>query len=553
MSNLAIYARKSTESEDRQVLSIDSQIQELKEFAVRQGLGIPVVLTESKSAKSPGRPIFNDLLARINKGELDSVLCWKIDRLARNPVDGGALIWAMEERKLHTIYTPQTTFRNSGNDKFWMQMEFGMAKKYVDDLSENVKRGLRAKIAQGWLPCVPPLGYLNDRELKRIIKDPVRFPLVRQMWDLLLSGNYTPHAIARIASDKWGLTTRRFKKIGGGPVAYSAVYKIFCNPFYYGTIIYNGQSYNGAHAPMIAFDEFEYAQELLGRRIKPRPQSQSFAYTGLIACGECGAMVTAENKIQRHGHRYTYYHCSKRKRSVRCSQRVIELKQLEEQIVGFLESLTISKEIRDWAFNVLADLDRYDQVTLDAQIKSMNNKVDSITRQLDELLNLKLRELLTDEDYTRKREELRDEQSRLKDKLQKGPHGRCISAPAVFDLAFRAASAFKKGGPRTRRSILHDVGSNLTLKDKILSIKAHKPFEVVRSAVAACPHQIHGFEPGVSGEHKAKDGCQSHDFVDWWGVVSEVRTLCQQNHYEFTFSSLPWRRTGDNLINKKQG
>ncbi|MBK7143570.1 MAG: recombinase family protein [bacterium] len=149
MPQIAIYARKSTESEDRQVLSIDSQIKELQEFAAREKLGKVVVFTESKSAKAPGRPAFNELLKRVSKGEFDRLVCWKLDRLARNPVDGGAVIWAVEEGKIQHIYTPQRRFDNSGNDKFWMQLEFGMAKKYVDDLSDNVKRGLRAKVAQG--------------------------------------------------------------------------------------------------------------------------------------------------------------------------------------------------------------------------------------------------------------------------------------------------------------------------------------------------------------------------------------------------------------------
>ncbi|MBK7143571.1 MAG: recombinase zinc beta ribbon domain-containing protein [bacterium] len=164
----------------------------------------------------------------------------------------------------------------------------------------------------------PPLGYLNDLITKQVVKDPVRFPLIRNMWDLLLTGEHTPNAIVTIATDEWGLTTRQFKHVGGGPVAYSTVYSIFGNPFYYGKFLWNGELVDGAHEPMITFNEFERAQYLMGRRTQPRPKQKFFAYTGLINCGECGAAVTAENKVNRYGSKYTYYHCTKRKRGTYC-------------------------------------------------------------------------------------------------------------------------------------------------------------------------------------------------------------------------------------------
>jgi len=98
-----IYARKSTESEDRQVLSIDSRIKELKDWARRSNLQIAETISESKSAKAPGRPGFNSLMQKIYKGKANGILCWKLDRLARNPLDGGSLIWAVEEGKVQQI------------------------------------------------------------------------------------------------------------------------------------------------------------------------------------------------------------------------------------------------------------------------------------------------------------------------------------------------------------------------------------------------------------------------------------------------------------------
>ena len=232
MPTYVIYARKSTESEDRQVLSIESQIRELTDHAHARGFSVARVLSESRSAKAPGREIFGKLMDEVSRGNVDGVICWKLDRLARNPIDGGTLIWALEEQKLKEIVTPHRTFTNTGDNKFWMQLEFGMAKKYVDDLSQNVKRGNRAKLEQGWLPGIPPIGYMNDLATKTIVPDPDRFTLVRKMWDMLLAGR-TVKEIHGTANEVWGLRTRRYKRSGDRPLASSAVYKLFSNPFYF--------------------------------------------------------------------------------------------------------------------------------------------------------------------------------------------------------------------------------------------------------------------------------------------------------------------------------
>jgi site-specific DNA recombinase len=150
------YCRKSSEAEDRQILSIDSQVTELKRHAARKSIRILEVLTEAKSAKAPGRPVFNSMMERLYRGEADGILCWKLDRLARNPVDGGAIIWAMKQHGVRII-TPFQAYSQSEDNVVWMYLEFGMAQKYVDDLSKNVKRGLRAKAESGWIPGPTPL------------------------------------------------------------------------------------------------------------------------------------------------------------------------------------------------------------------------------------------------------------------------------------------------------------------------------------------------------------------------------------------------------------
>lgn len=158
-----IYARKSTESEDRQVASIGDQVSELRDLAARRGVTVSHVVEESMSAKKPGRPRFGEVLLGVQEDKVAGILCWKLDRLARNPVDGGSILWAMTERKLREIICPGRTYTSSGEDRLMMTIEFGMATKYVDDLSDNVKRGLASRVKRGWTMTMAPAGYLNDR------------------------------------------------------------------------------------------------------------------------------------------------------------------------------------------------------------------------------------------------------------------------------------------------------------------------------------------------------------------------------------------------------
>ena len=144
-----LYARKSTDDEERQILSIDAQRNELREYAAKQGLEIVFEFVESMTAKEPGRPIFNDMLRRVESGEADALLAWHPDRLARNSVDGGKIIWLVDTGKLTALKFPAFWFENTPQGKFVLNMAFGQSKYYVDALSENVRRGMREKIRRG--------------------------------------------------------------------------------------------------------------------------------------------------------------------------------------------------------------------------------------------------------------------------------------------------------------------------------------------------------------------------------------------------------------------
>ena len=193
-----LYARKSTESEDRQVLSIESQIHELKVLAEREGLQIVRIMQESRSAKQLGRPVFAEMIERIGRGEASGILCWKLDRLARNFIDGGQIIEMIQSGVLQHIRSFERSYYPEDN-VLLMAVELGMANQFSRDLAVNVKRGLRTKAQMGWYPVQPPLGYMNSKTNEKgsntILVDPERFRLVRKLWDLMLTGEYTPPAL----------------------------------------------------------------------------------------------------------------------------------------------------------------------------------------------------------------------------------------------------------------------------------------------------------------------------------------------------------------------
>ena len=281
MPGYFIYCRKSSEAEDRQVLSIESQTRELEQIAAKLSLPIMEILTESKSAKEPGRPVFNQMMQRLYRGEAAGIICWKLDRLARNPVDGGSVIWAIKQHGIR-VRTPAQSYAREDDNIMLMYIEFGMAQKYVDDLSKNVKRGLKTKAEKGWYPNTPPWGYLSNKVRltgeTNVVKDPERFPIVRQMWDLMLTGCYNPTEILTLANTKWGFRTRLARRQGGKELSRSAIYKLFARPFYYGWFEFPPGSdvwHKGNHEPMVTEAEYDRVQTLLGRSGNPRPRTMA--------------------------------------------------------------------------------------------------------------------------------------------------------------------------------------------------------------------------------------------------------------------------------------
>lgn len=474
-----LYCRKSTEAEDRQVLSIESQRRENERLVLPLIPDASIeVFEEAMSAKAPGRPIFNEMMRRIERGEAAGIIAWHPDRLARNSIDGGRIIYLLDTDKLKDLKFSTFTFENNPQGKFMLSIIFGYSKYYVDSLSENVRRGSRTKAENGWLPAMAPLGYMNDKVTGTIVPDPKRFPLVQEMWRLMHSGAYPPRRIWEIATQEWDFRTPQRKRIGGRPISLSAVYKILTRPFYAGIVEWHGKTYPGKHQPVVTIDQFENVQRLLGRPGKPRRQIHEFAFTGMIRCGDCGFMVTAENKTNRFGSKYSYYHCSRRRLDYRCQQPYVPVTAVEDQIIRFLEEITPPEEFHHWGMSKFKRLGNEQVQLASTKRLGLEQSEASVGRQLDNLTKLRLRDVIPDDEYLKQRGELEQERLKIAQSLQLVDRPVNWFEPARDLISFntQAASQFRTGSLQTKRLILEITGSNLLLVDGKLCIDAKKPF-----------------------------------------------------------------------------
>lgn len=231
-SKFFLYARKSTEDEDRQVMSIEAQLSELEQFAKREKIWIAERFIESKSAKAPGRVQFNKMVEKIyDSREPVGILAWHPDRLARNSVDGGQVIYLIDIHKIAALRFPTFWFEPTPQGLFMLQVAFGQSKYYSDNLSENVKRGMRQKLRRGEWLNIAPVGYVNNSKTRNIEPDPVKAKIIHAIYKEFAAGKHSLES-ARFRLSFFGLVSR-----SGTVLGKSAVQRILSNPVYTGRII----------------------------------------------------------------------------------------------------------------------------------------------------------------------------------------------------------------------------------------------------------------------------------------------------------------------------
>ena len=513
-----LYARKSSESEDRQIQSIDDQVNRLKQLGTSLNLNIKKIYTESKSAKKPNnRPVFDEMIKRIENGEADGILCWHLNRLTRNPIDSGKLSWLLQQRIIKSIQTIERQYLPDDNVLLF-NVETGQANQYILDLSRDTKRGMLKKLNAGWQTGVAPLGYLNDKENKTIIKDPERFNLVRKMWDLMLTGNYTPPKILDITNNEWGFKTRKFKRIGNCPLSRSGIYKIFTSLFYAGIIENAGIQYQGAHEQIITLEEYDRVQFLLGRKGKPRPKRHEFAFTGSIRCGVCGCLYTAETKrkLLKSGEirKHTYYHCTRKTTKIKCDQKYnIKTNDLDLMIEDEIKKYTILPEFLEWALEGL-NKKNDNEIENRTKIYEMQHKnLVKSQKELDELTRMRYRQLIDDETFIKEKNTLQIKITQMKESLRQTETRaekwielteKTFKFATYARVAFLRANKMGDAGLELKKEILLTIGKTPIIKNKKLIIEPNEWLVPIKNNYPALEAEYLRLEPTKTPLNKAK-------------------------------------------------
>lgn len=342
-----LYARKSTESEERQVLSIDSQIKEMLQLAERENLEVVTMKRESHSAKETGqRPIFNEIIEEIKLSKFNGILTWAPDRISRNAGDLGRIVDLMDSGQLQEIRTFGQRFSNNPNEKFLLMILGSQAKLENDNRGINVKRGLRTRVEMGLWPGVAPLGYLNQKLMDKkcqVIIDPLRAPAIKKMFEKVAFEHYSGRKVYNWLRHELNFYTR-----GNKPLTLGGIYRILDNPFYYGVFEHpkeSGNWYTGKHEPIITQELFEKAKAQLKRDQIVR-ENHEFSFTKLFTCGYCGSGISAEEKWKQlkdgtHA-RYIYYSCS-RARDRNCKNKYIREEDLITELLKILDKVNINE------------------------------------------------------------------------------------------------------------------------------------------------------------------------------------------------------------------
>lgn len=479
----AIYIRKSSESEDRQAKSIEDQLNELKELASKLELNVVKTFTESQSAKKVGRPVFNEMFKFVSGGKADAILVWKADRLARNPVDGGSVIYALGERQIKEIRSPYAVYTGTSNDKFMLSLEFGMSTKYSDDLSDNVTRGMKTTLEGGLYPNKAPLGYIDKGKGRKVI-DKKRSSFIKRAYEMRATGDYTYVDIQEIL-EKEGFRNKR-----GLPVSRTGISFILRHPFYAGYSNYGrrgGSKVHGtfqlAHEPIIPKSLFDKVQAL-GGDTAPKNQEKMlhfFLLRGKVYCSLCQEICYPE-LIKR---KYRYYRC----RTKGCPQKCVSEPEIDKYLQEELKHINFSD----------ADMEKI-RVIIKKKVhivsQSRRKKFSQLQKELTEvkgkminLLEERVGGSLDEETYR----ELQNQLTLRKESIKQTLAGFEVSDDEIikdvesfFELARSAYNSYKFFKEEKRAGILKRVLSNLYVSGDRFKVSLNDEFnEIYKTSLKA--------------------------------------------------------------------
>jgi site-specific DNA recombinase len=485
-----IYLRRSQDREDRQQLSIEKQDTQVKQVIARNNLSPIYLPPEERSAKFPGRPIFNDMMDRIENGEVRYIAVWMLSRLSRNPVDGGRVIWALDTGKLLAIYTPTRVYHNTPDDKMVLAIELALAKKNNDDLSVQVKEGFEAKRTHGQYPGPAPLGYLNAiiRPGERnIVPDTESAAKVIECFEMAATGLWTLDEVWKHSIDI-GLKSRK-----GKPISKQTLNDTLQRRLYTGVFKYGGDEWHqGSYEPLISVELFDKVQLAMGWVKKPSEKNPSttrgryYPYKGLFLCGSCKFNITAYTKPKTLASgvatEYSFYTCTKKSKKVDCKEPQIASVELEQDIKVSLTDYELTErdanECKAWI-----------QELFDSHIKKQNQYkplwlIDQQkARTALDVLDEKLEEgTITDERYkarAAKHEETLARTKRLINGTSSDAQAWLELSNEVFSRVVNMGDVFNDANDEERRELMKYIGSNWYLSNKKVALTPRKPLDAL--------------------------------------------------------------------------
>lgn len=414
-------------------------------------------------------------MTKILSGEADAVLCWKIDRLTRNPVDGGQIQWLLQKEKIKCITTFEKSYYPNDNVLI-MGIEQAMANQYIRELSVNVKRGNRAKLERGEWPNNAPFGYLNDKITKTIVVDPVRSPYVKRMVEIYLTGSYSFKEISNILYEE-GLRTRTERK-----VLKSHVQRILSSVFYTGLMERDGKYYEGKHTPLISKETFEKTQDVMHGRTRPRTQKLFFPLRGFLTCENCGCALTSSLKKGHH-----YYYCTGNREHCNEHKSYMRETYLYEKVSEILDTVVFTERKIELMYQAAKEKIETDTGYSDHILKSLQTQLEGLRTKESLLLDTFLAEQISKELYDSRVLSFHNERIALTKQLKDAEHNQpaLLLEPTkkVFLEASRAKNEFLEGNDTKKRNVLENLCWNLSLKEKTIhTVSLKSPYDVMRKA-----------------------------------------------------------------------
>jgi len=484
-----IYARVSSKDQEKEGYSIPAQLELLRGYAGAHGFDVLKEFTDVETAKAAGRTSFGEMIALLQKSKsCRTVLVEKTDRLYRNLKD-----WVtIEELGLEIHFVKENVILapdSRSSEKFMHGIKVLMAKNYIDNLSEETRKGMLEKARQGIWPSFAPLGYINvdgTNGKRTIVPDSNLAPVITRMFEQYATGKFSLKQMAKTARAD-GLAYRK----SGDMVPTSTVHKILRNRIYSGDFDFDGTMYHGAYEPVVSRELWDQVQAILDGRgaKKTRKVKEQFAFSGLITCGHCGCAMVGEIKKGR----YIYYHCTGFKG--KCPEPYTREEVLEERFTGLLKGIAFSDETLVWVRQALRESHRDERQFHDDAIAKLEREHLRLQDRIDAMYEDKLDGRIANDFFDTKATEMRAAQAAIIRDLgahQTANRSYIEEGVQLLELAHNAHALFESQPATEKRKLLDFVLSNCTWKGGDLTAKYRQPFDVLAVAVASERQQAGG-------------------------------------------------------------